>query len=318
MCDGAPPVRPPRVSRPILVRRRMFLGLAAALTVPGCGGGGHLASVRLGSGRAGGWFHEFAHLLSGAAARTGTVRIEPIATDGSRANLDLLARGEVDAALALADTAAVTGTSARAIGRLYETYIQLAVSADSPIRRVGDLRGARIDLGVEGSGAAVTAERLLRTAGLDPARDLTTGNHELSDAVAMLHAGTVDAIVWGGGIPTPGPDIPARARLIDLGDVVPALRQRFGYDYDRVAIPADAYPGSTGLTTIGVPNLLLAGPGLPDAAVASITGLLVHSADGLMPAQALGFHFLDRRWLVGTGNVPLHPAAAARYRDEHG
>ncbi|WP_280328863.1 TAXI family TRAP transporter solute-binding subunit [Nocardia wallacei] len=306
MWHGAPPLR-----------RRAFLGLAAALAIPGCARD-PIASVRLGSGRAGGLFHEFAHLLAHAAAREGTVRIEPIVTDGSRANLDMLARGEIDAALSLADTVTSTGIGPRAIGRLYETYIHLAVSADSPIRRVGELRGARIDLGVEGSGAAVTAERVLRTAGLDPGRDVVTGNHELSDAVAMLHTGTVDAIVWGGGIPTPGPDIPGRARLIDLGDAVPALRQRFGYDYDRVAIPADAYPGSPGLATIGVPNLLLAGSGLPDATVARITRLLVRSADGLMPAQALGFHFLNRRWLVGTGTVPLHPAAAAQYRDEHG
>ncbi|WP_280367049.1 TAXI family TRAP transporter solute-binding subunit [Nocardia wallacei] len=307
MYDGAP-----------VLRRRALLGLTAALALPGCGARGDIESVRLGSGRAGGLFHEFAHLLADAAARDSTVRIEPIVTDGSLANIDLLARGEIDAALSLADTVAATGTRARAIGRLYETYIQLAVTADSPIRRVGELRGARIDLGVRGSGGSSTAERMLRAAGLDPAHDVVSGNHELSDAVALLHTGAVDAIVWGGGIPTPGPDIPARARLIDLGEMVPALRQRFGYDYDRVTIPADAYPGSPGLATIGVPNLLLAGPGLPDATVASITRLLVHSADGLMPVQALGFHFLNRRWLVGTGSVPLHPAAAAQYRDEHG
>ncbi|MEV6280986.1 TAXI family TRAP transporter solute-binding subunit [Nocardia sp. NPDC051832] len=302
----------------MLDRRRFLAGSTALLLAAGCRAPQDVPVVRLGSGRAGGFFHEFAELLAKAATATGAVRIEPISTAGSQQNLALIASGGLDAGLALADSLASAQTGAVAIGRLYETYIQLAVRADSPIRHLTELRGRRVDLGVTGSGAAMTAERLLRVAGLDPATDIVPSNRQLSDGAVALHADAVDAIFWGGGIPTPGVDIPARARLIDIGDWALPMQERFGYDYDRVIIPAGAYPQAPAVWTVGVPNLLLAAPQLADSAVTAITALLLEQADALISEQTLGFHFLDRRWLVGTGGVPLHPAAADYYRDNHG
>ncbi|MGW0252259.1 TAXI family TRAP transporter solute-binding subunit [Nocardia goodfellowii] len=302
----------------MLDRRRFLAGTTALLFAAGCQGRGDVPVVRLGSGRVGGFFHEFAGLLAKAAAETGTVRIEPIATAGSRQNLELLAAGALDAALALADSLESAHTALPAIGRLYETYIQLAVRADSPIRGLRDLRGQRVDLGVQGSGAAMTAARLLRVAGMDPAIDIVADSRQLSDGIAGLHTQQIDAVFWGGGIPTPDVGVPGRARLVDIGDWALPLRERFGYHYDRVVIPADTYPGTPEVWTVGVPNVLLAAPGLADASVTAITALLLEKADSLISEQTLGFHFLDRRWLVGTGGVPLHPAAAAYYRDNHG
>ena len=43
--------------------------------------------------------------------------------------------------------------------------------ADGPVRTVADLRGRRVSLGSPNSGTEVIAERVLRAAGLDPARD---------------------------------------------------------------------------------------------------------------------------------------------------
>lgn len=305
-----------------MIGRRTFLTLAAAAavtsTVPGCGGGDSVATVRLGAGRVGGMFLEFAQLLARVAAESGTVHVEPVVTDGSRMNLDLLGRGRIDAALSLADTVRASGADVRAIGRLQESYIQMAVRTDSAIRSVGDLRGKRVDLGQTGSGAAMTAERILRVAGLDPATDVSIGHRRLPEAIPALLSGEMDAIIWGGGVPAPGLEVPKQALLIDLDELVTPLRERFGYDYDRVVIPADAYPGNSAVATVGVPNLLLVPPTLADSTVAALTELLLNRADGLMPTQALGFQFLDKRWLVGTGEVRLHPAAAERYREEHG
>nr|WP_280438701.1 hypothetical protein [Nocardia cyriacigeorgica] len=44
---------------------------------------------------------------------------------------------------------------------MYENYLLLAVRTHRPIRQVADLRGRRVNLGAEGSGAAVTGPRLL-------------------------------------------------------------------------------------------------------------------------------------------------------------
>lgn len=303
------------ICRAMISRRNLF-ALMAASAVSGCGGDPE--SVRLGSARVGGLFHEIAQLLSTVAAEAGTVRINPVVTAGSRMNLDMLARGELDVALTLADAAHAMRTDALAIGRLYEAYLYLAVRPDNPIQGVEDLRGLRVDLGVAGSGAAMTAERLLITAGLDPDADVMVSHRQLLDAAPALYAGEVDAIIWGGGVPTSGVDIPRRMRVIDVDHWATPMRERFGFAYDQLVIPENAYPNSPAVRTIGVANLLLASPRATHSAVSAITELLLRYADRVVPRQALGVHFLDRRWLVGTGDCPMHPAAIETLRDWHG
>ncbi|WP_063127243.1 TAXI family TRAP transporter solute-binding subunit [Nocardia fusca] len=144
-------------ARVTLLDRRRILHLATAtlaFTVAAACGDNARHRIRLGSGLAGGLFHEFGNTLAAAAERSPTVRITPVPTAGSVKNLELLESGAVDAALTLADTAAATNSRGLAVGRLYESYIHLAVHVDSPVRHIGDLRGTRVDVGVAGSGAA--------------------------------------------------------------------------------------------------------------------------------------------------------------------
>lgn len=304
---------------PIIDRRRLLHLAAATVTfaVAACGGNTP-HRIRLGSGLAGGLFHEFGNTLAEAAERSPTVRITPVATAGSVRNLELLESGAVDAALTLGDAAVAIGTRGLAVGRLYESYIQLAVHVDSPVRHIGDLRGARVDVGTAGSGAAFTAERLFHTAGLEPGTDITVYHHELSAAAAALRSRTVDAIVWGAGVPTPGIAAPGSIQLLDLGDWVQPMQERFGYPYDRVPVPANTYPGVAEVETVGVPVLILVTPDIADSIVVALAELLLHHSSALVPERARGFQFFDRRWLVSTGNIQLHPAAASYYRSQHG
>ncbi|MGV9612455.1 TAXI family TRAP transporter solute-binding subunit [Nocardia xishanensis] len=305
--------------------RRKFLALAAigaagiagAAGVAGCGSGNDPV-VRLASGEVGGFYHAFARLLAAAAADAGKVRIEPITTSGSQDNLAMLARGEAEVGLALADSSRDAPGGVVALGRVYENYLQLAVRADSGVRRAAELRGKRVNLGAQGSGAALTGERILLAAGLDPATDVIVEHRPLRDAAAAVRSGAVDALLWAGGVPTAALEVPLRMRLVDLGELAVPLRQRYGHIYDRVEIPGNAYPGASSIQTIGVANLLLAAPALADEAAAAIVDLLAGHPDALVPAEAAGTQFLDARSLIGTGPIPLHPGAAAAYRRRHG
>ncbi|MEV4236798.1 TAXI family TRAP transporter solute-binding subunit [Nocardia sp. NPDC049737] len=301
------------------MRRRKFLALTvlgvAAGTV-GCGEGPEL--VRLASGEVGGFYHAFAELLAAVAQEAGTVRIEPVTTTGSQENLGMLANGQVDAALALADSVQSERAPLVALGRVYENYLQLAVRSDAPIQQVTDLRGTRVNLGAAGSGAAVTGERLLWAAGVNPVSDVDISHRPLRDAVAGVESGELDALLWAGGVPTDALDVPQRLRLVELGELAAPMRERFGHLYDLVEIPADAYDSGRSVRTVGVANLLLAAPTMSDAAAGAIVELLVSRADRLVPAEAAGTQFLDSRSLIGTDSVPLHPGAAAVYRRRHG
>ncbi|MEV6337449.1 TAXI family TRAP transporter solute-binding subunit [Nocardia vinacea] len=301
------------------MRRRKFLALTAfgiASGAVGCGSGPEL--VRLASGEVGGFYHAFAELLAAVAQEAGTVRIEPVTTTGSQENLGMLANGQVDAALALADSVQSERGPLVALGRVYENYLQLAVRSEGPIQQVTDLRGTRVNLGAAGSGAAMTGERLLWAAGVNPVSDVDISHRPLRDAVAGVESGELDALLWAGGVPTDALDVPQRLRLVELGELAAPMRERFGHLYDLVEIPADAYDSGRSVRTVGVANLLLAAPTMSDAAAGAIVDLLVSRADRLVPAEAAGTQFLDTRSLIGTDAVPLHPGAAAVYRRRHG
>jgi TRAP transporter TAXI family solute receptor len=304
------------------VNRRRFLiaatGVtAAAAAASGCGNR-RSPTVRLATGEVGGFYHAFITLLAATAATAGTVHIEPVTTTGSLANLDMLAHGTVDAALTLADAVDTDPGHLLALGRVYENYVQLAVRADSPITSVTQLRGTRISLGAPASGATLTGERLLHAADLNPGTDITITHLPLHYAVAAIADGSADALLWAGGVPTTALDIPHTLRLLDLGDLAPPMRDRFGYRYDRVVIPADVYPDTPAVHTIGVANLLVTTPAMTDTTAAALTELIITRAGRLVPAEAAGTQFLDIRSLIGTDGVPLHPGAAQVYRHYHG
>ncbi|MFD3747490.1 TAXI family TRAP transporter solute-binding subunit [Nocardia sp. NPDC058633] len=301
---------------PMSRRRMLALAALASAGMVSCGTSDPV-TVRLASGEDGGFYYAFAGLLAAAAANE-SLRIEPVETAGSQQNLRMVADGEVDMALALADSASDFGGRVVALGRVYENYLQLAVRTDGPIGEVADLRGRRVNLGAAGSGAAVTGRRLLATAGLDPAVDVVVEHRRLRDAARSLTDGTIDALLWAGGVPTAALTVPDPMRLIDLGAFAAPMRERYGPVYDRVAVPADAYPAGPAIHTIGVANLLLAAATLPDETAATVVDLLVRHADALVPAEAAGTQFLDSRFLIGTGTVPLHPGAVQAYRRRHG
>lgn len=302
------------------MNRRAFLGLGLT-ALAGCSAGeyaGPARTTRIAAGERGGFYFEFAHLLAARAdADLGPIVVQ---TSGSTHNIDLLADGAADLGLALADIAeaAVAGlppfrapVPLRAIGRVYENYMQVVVLADSPVRTVRDLAGRRVSLGAARSGAATFGERLLADV------RARVEHNTLAEATTRLAAGDIDALLWSGGVPTPAlTDLAARRRirLIDLTDGLPALRSAHGSVYQSVVIPAGSYGDPRSVPTVGVSNLLVATPALPDDLAAAIATTLVRDAPELIPPSALGTQYLDLRSLIETGDVPLHPGAASAYR----
>jgi len=305
---------------------RLGAGLAS-LAIAGCSAGeygGPPRRLRLAAGEPGGFYIEFARLLAAQLAELEpNLSAEVVSTGGSVANLELVRDGRADLGLALADvaTSAAAGVAPfphavplRAIGRVYENYMQLVVPVNSPIRTVRDLAGARISLGANGSGAAVFGDRLLTATGV-PAR---VDHRPLAEATAELATGGIDALLWSGGVPTPAlRDLDAihPVRLVDLAGELPVLQDAYGPVYEEVSVPDGGYGHSGPIATIGVSNLLVTGPDLPDDVAAAVTEVLVHAAPRLVPRQALGAQYLDRRSLIATGKVPLHPGAAQAYKD---
>lgn len=303
------------------------LGTAASM-LTGCGSGrygGPDRQLRIAGGLPGGFYLKVAGLLAQEinSVEPG-LRCKALRTNGSVENITMVVSGDADIAVCQSDVAlaAVSGTepfagalSVCGIGRMYEDYLQLVVRQDSDVTSVTDLAGRTVSLGATGSGTAMIGERLMAAANVRVAK-----THDPLDAACdLVGAGLADALLWCGGVPTtPIAELHRQVgiRLLPLTAMLPTLRERYHMAYQAVKIPAGGY-GHTAVPTIGVANLLVCGSHVPDDVVSAITEVLVQHAARLVPPQALGTQFLDRRALINLLGVPMHPGAVSAYRQLH-
>ena len=183
--------------------------------------------VRLAAGEQGGLYLTFAEILANQIqARYPDLGVDAVSTEGSVDNLARLRSGDVGMGLALADVAErdrATGpadTAPLAVARVYENYLQVVVRDSAAVLQLTDLEGMRVSIGPGGSGAAATSEVLFDAAGLGGRVDMV--RYRLRDGLAGLADGSLDALVWSGGVPTPAiSDLDATLplRMLDIGQL---------------------------------------------------------------------------------------------------
>lgn len=185
-----------------------FLGLAAILLMTWSVGNAQHSrewelanrhTVRIISGSASGTYAQFAQDISDALDRPHHLRVLPVLGKGSRQNLtDLVYLDGIDAAIVQADVLEAIRLSGdhdkivRHISyvlRLYEEEVHVLVGGD--IRSIQDLEGKKVGTGPEGSGTAMTAERVFQALGIS--MDAVHGSYEraLSDLTAERISGMV-------------------------------------------------------------------------------------------------------------------------------
>ncbi|MFB4277813.1 MULTISPECIES: TAXI family TRAP transporter solute-binding subunit [unclassified Nonomuraea] len=299
------------------ISRRSFLGLA--VLAGGCSAGdGGLPELRLATGLAGGPYGQFGDRLA-EELRRGGLRVRVLRTAASVQNLTMMADGRADAGFALADSAddaiRVRHQPVSALARMYMNYVHLVVAAGSEIATVRQLAGRAVSIGVEGSGTAVTATRVLAAAGLE--RPPEIARLELDASVAALRSGRIEAFFWSGGVPTPALAEAGGIRLVPLEPLVPVLRRVFGPLYEDASVPTGTYGGTRPVPTIGTPSYLMCRTSLPADLAYTITETLFRARDRLQAPSAPGGR-LDERYAIGTGVVPLHAGAARYYRTAYG
>ncbi|MEV0822779.1 TAXI family TRAP transporter solute-binding subunit [Nonomuraea rubra] len=300
------------------ISRRTLLGLAV-LAAAGCSGSGDEAfELRLATGLTGGPYRELGDRLA-QELRRGGMRVRELPTAASVENLTMMTDGRADAGFALADSAddavRVRRQPVAALARMYLNYVHLVVARDSAITTVGQLAGRAVSVGVEGSGTAVTAARVLAVAGLSRAPAIT--RLDLDASIEALRGGRIEAFFWSGGVPTPALASRDDVRLVSLEAMVPVLRRRFGPVYEDASVPAGTYGGTRSVRTVGTPSYLMCRNSLSADLAYTITETLFSSRDRLQAPSAPGGR-LDERYAIGTGVVPLHPGAARYYRSVYG
>jgi uncharacterized protein len=252
-------------------------------------------------------------------------------TAASVDNLKLIRAGKADVAFTLADTladaragrGAFAGAAvpAASLAVLYSNYTHIVTMAASGITSVSSLRGKVVSTGSAGSGTEVIAFRILRTAGLDPDRDVRRQALGASESADALKDGKIDAFFWSGGLPTAAiQDLSHTTgisiRLVPSADLVPVLQRAYGTLYFRLEIPALAYPGvGASVPVVGVANVLVVNRSMSDDLAYDITRVLFEK----QPALA-AIHPEARRLTLETATTgspaELHPGAARFYREK--
>jgi TRAP transporter TAXI family solute receptor len=204
----------------------------------------------------------------------------------------------------------------RALARLYDNYVHLAVAADTGISTLADLRGQRVSTGATGSGTEVIVHRLLEVAGMDPGDDLVQHQLNIDESADALEAGKIAAFFFSSGLPTAAIHRLAAdgtIRLVDLAEEAALLRAEYGELYSERSIPHSVY-GLPTTTTVGVPNYLVVSEDMDDELAHDLTQLLFSARDELANAHPEARR-LNLRAAFSTYPVELHPGAARYYRE---
>ncbi|WP_326823702.1 TAXI family TRAP transporter solute-binding subunit [Streptosporangium sp. NBC_01756] len=248
------------------------------------------------------------------------------ATGASVENIQRVVRGDADIAFTLADSAAdaVAGKGSftspqpiRAVARLYDNYTQVVATTDSGVKSVADLKDRRVSTGSPNSGTEVIALRLLKAAGLDPDKDVKRQSLGLPESVQGIKDGTLDALVWSGGLPTPGitdllTSLKGEVAFVPLDSVLEPMRREHGQVYAGGTIAKDVYGTPADVSTIAVPNLLVVNEKMEPALAGDLARLLVdHKADLERVHPAAGD--ITRENAQKTDPVPLHDGARKYY-----
>jgi uncharacterized protein len=324
----------PRLRR--IVAGVVLAGLTGLVAMAGCTAGGSarppdpaLGTVLISTGAVGGVYYTWGTSLAAQLHVTDPgldVRVE--SSFGSVSNLRRLTLGIADLGLttmdttqeqsdecetrAAADAADQRRVPLRALGRIYDDYLQIVVRAGSSFTSVRDLAGRPVAVGGTGSGTALVACRVLTAAGVrvdEQAIDVAPG-------MAALRDGTVDAVFWSGGLPTGPIDAAARSmrlRLVPLGALADTMRTRYGAAYRPATIPPGRYGGTEQVATLASPNLLVCRADADPAMVNSVLTTIFDRRDRIAAAVPAA-DATDRRTAVFTGSLELHPAAVEYYR----
>lgn len=220
-----------------------------------CACGSKKEKLRMGTGGTGGNYYSYGHNLAKSTGEE-DISIEVRETAGSAANLRLLSQDYLDLALVQSDVLydAIHGeglfegnalSGFHPLTGLYSESCQIVVAADSDIESVADLKGRKVSVGEENSGAYANALVILKAYGISE-NMLSASYYSYADAAKALAEGEIDAFFCTASIPTTavlalGETQEIRLLNIDYSKVNSSGKEEGAYA--EYTIPAGTYAG---------------------------------------------------------------------------
>ena len=251
-------------------------------------------------------------------------------TGASVENMGLIATGDADLALALADTVqqAYAGTGRfdgqqlpmiRAVGSLYANMVQIVTTADSGIASIEDLAGKRVSVGAPGSGTEVNAQTLLEANGMS-FDDFDAQRLNFNETADALSNGDIDAGFWSVGAPTSSIlnlATTQNIQMIGLSEAQVTAATEADPTFAALSLAGGTYEGvGEDVATIGVPNVLVVSSETDEETVYKITKAMYENIADLRAVHPAA-NETTIEFTMNATPVPLHPGAL-RYFEEVG
>lgn len=247
-----------------------------------------ILALVLGTATPGGGFpvygDAFAEIIN---AREPALRIETRNTKGSGENVPLLEAGKLDIALVAGEVAnaalAKPDTPLRIVTAMYATPGMFIVRADSPHRRLPDLKGRPVVLGTQASGVTLLGRNVLQALGIEVQPIYL---EKAADGPPMIADGRASAM-WGAGVGWPAFAALAKAGGRFIGpdeDEIKAILAK-SPALQRVTLPANSYAGqSAAIPSVGSWSYMLANESLADETAYRLARA-IHRAEAALGAR---------------------------------
>ena len=312
--------------------RRIVALLLTVLLLVLCACGKRAPEVNgliLATGDETGTYCQFGNLLAQRINAATTAFIATVTSEGSRQNLEALAKHEAQFAFTQYDTmlfaregkgafresGALEGFSV--IAALYPESVHI-VTLDPGITSVAELAGKRVSVGPVGSGGYSNAMDILNACGMTE-KDIEAYPYSFRESVDGLLGGSLDAAFLVAGAPVGAVASLAEERqiyLIGLDDACIEKLIAEGPAYSRAVIPADAYGTAKDCATVAIDAVIVADDRVSEKEAYDFIRGIYDNLEGLKKNSPFA-EYLSLELASSVSGAPYHPGAA-RYYAEHG
>lgn len=311
------------------MKRLLIVVTAAAALCTGCGSSEPPVFVTILTGNTSGVYYPLGVALS-QLFRTAIpeANLSVQATAASAENLRLLEAERGELAFTLGDVLAdawegnvdagftMPLRKIRAVATIYPNYIQIVASADSGVRTLADLKGKRISVGAPGSGTELNARAIMKAAGLSYSDFSKVEYLSFSESVELIKNRQLDITLQSAGLGVASlRDLAASVRIVVIPIPADVVRNVGRPVYQPAMIPAGTYDGQLeAVETASIRNVLVTHDNVSEDMIYRMTKTLFEHIDELAAAHAAASQIF-REDAVSNLVVPLHPGAAAYYRE---
>ena len=289
---------------------------------------GKSETVRLATGGNTGTYYAYGTAVAQVLGGKTGVKFNVQSTGASKANIQLIAAGEVEMAVVQNDVMdyAYNGTDLfegektddfSSMAALYAEVCQIVADPSAGINSIEDLRGKNVSVGDAGSGVEFNAKQILGAYGIT-FDDIGKQNLSFSASADALKDDKIDAFFCTAGAPTTAIMDLATSNKISILSIDDEHAQKLIADYPfytQYPIPAGTYAGvDQDAMTLAVKATFIVSNKLPEETVYNMTKALFENKEAIQSAHAKGAE-LDPQYAVEGVSVPFHPGAEKYYRE---